>query len=84
MTTGSSSETALAGSGDISADVAVVGAGIVGLAAGRALAVRHPRLLRELADRRRADRAFLAPLAGLIAEWCRAGYAHYTSEEHDG
>ena len=51
---------------------------------GEALSVRHPRLLRELADRRRADRAFLAPLAGLIAEWCRAGYAHYTSEEHDG
>ena len=44
MTTGSSSESARAGSGDVSADVAVVGAGIVGLASGRALALRHPRL----------------------------------------
>src|SRR5262249_55711277 len=51
---------------------------------GEALSVRHPRLLRELADRRQADRAFLAPLAGLIAEWRRAGYAHYTSRDHDG
>ena len=46
---------------------------------GEALSVRHPRLLRELADRRQADRAFLAPLADLIAEWRRAGYAHYIS-----
>jgi len=51
---------------------------------GEALSVRHPRLLRELADRRQVDRAFLAPLAGLIAEWRRAGFAHYTSKEHDG
>ncbi|HEY1287720.1 MAG TPA: cupin domain-containing protein [Burkholderiales bacterium] len=51
---------------------------------GEALSVRHPRLLRELADRRQAGRAFLAPLAGLIAEWRRAGYAHYTSKERDG
>jgi 50S ribosomal protein L16 3-hydroxylase len=51
---------------------------------GEALSVRHPRLLRELADRRQADRAFLAPLAGLIAEWRRAGYAHYASRERDG
>jgi 50S ribosomal protein L16 3-hydroxylase len=51
---------------------------------GEALSVRHPRLLRELADRRRADKAFLAPLAGLIAEWRRAGYAHYARKERDG
>ena len=51
---------------------------------GEALAVRHPRLLRELADRRRADKAFLAPLAGLIAEWRRAGYVHYARKERDG
>ena len=50
---------------------------------GEALSVRHPRLLRELADRRRADRAFLAPLAGLIAEWQRAGYMHYARKERD-
>jgi len=36
-----------------------------------------PRL-RELADRRRlrADRLARAPLAGLISDWLRAGYAH--------
>jgi 50S ribosomal protein L16 3-hydroxylase len=51
---------------------------------GEALSVRHPRLLRELADRRRADKAFLAPLAGLIAEWRRAGYVHYARKERDG
>jgi len=50
---------------------------------GEALAVRHPRLLRELADRRRADKAFLAPLAALIAEWRRAGYVHYARKERD-
>ena len=51
---------------------------------GEALSVRHPRLLRELADRRRADKAFLAPLAGLIAEWRRVGYVHYARKERDG
>ena len=50
---------------------------------GEALSVRHPRLLRELADRRAADRAFLAPLASLISEWQRAGYLHYTEKERD-
>jgi hypothetical protein len=42
-------------------------------------------LLRELADRRRMERARLAPLAGLIAEWQRAGYLHFArKEENDG
>jgi 50S ribosomal protein L16 3-hydroxylase len=50
---------------------------------GQALSVRHPRLLHELADRRRADKAFLAPLASLIAEWQRAGYMHYARKERD-
>src|SRR5687768_12737187 len=36
---------------------------------GEALSVRQPRLLRELADGREADRQRLAPLTGLIAEW---------------
>jgi 50S ribosomal protein L16 3-hydroxylase len=44
---------------------------------GEALSVRQPRLLRELADHREADRQRLAPLIGLIAEWRRAGYVHY-------
>ena len=44
---------------------------------GEALSVRQPRLLRELADGREADRQRLAPLTGLIAEWRRAGYVHY-------
>jgi 50S ribosomal protein L16 3-hydroxylase len=48
---------------------------------GESLSVRHPELLRELADRRQADRASLAPLAGLIAGWRRAGYAHYVKKE---
>ena len=51
---------------------------------GEALSVGQPRLLRELADRRAADRAFLAPLASLIAEWRRAGYVHYAREDGDG
>jgi 50S ribosomal protein L16 3-hydroxylase len=51
---------------------------------GEALSVRHPRLLRELADRRQADKAFLAPLAGLIAEWRRAGYVHNARKGRDG
>jgi 50S ribosomal protein L16 3-hydroxylase len=51
---------------------------------GEALSVRHPRLLRELADRRQADRTFLAPLASLIAEWRRAGYVHNARKERDG
>jgi 50S ribosomal protein L16 3-hydroxylase len=44
---------------------------------GESVAVRHPRLLRELADRRQGERARLAPVARLIAEWRRAGYLHY-------
>jgi 50S ribosomal protein L16 3-hydroxylase len=44
---------------------------------GESLRVRRAALLRELADRREADRARLAPLAGLIAEWRGAGYLHY-------
>jgi 50S ribosomal protein L16 3-hydroxylase len=47
---------------------------------GESIAVRHPRLLRELADRRQADLSRLAPLASLIAEWRRAGYLHYTKK----
>jgi len=50
---------------------------------GEAVAVRHPRLLRELADRRQGDLARLAPLAGLIAEWRRAGYLHYVKKPKD-
>jgi 50S ribosomal protein L16 3-hydroxylase len=44
---------------------------------GESLRVRQPRLLRELADRRESDRARLAPLRALIAEWRQAGYVHY-------
>jgi 50S ribosomal protein L16 3-hydroxylase len=51
---------------------------------GESVSVHHPRLLRELADRRAADKAFLAPLASLIAEWKRAGYVHYARKERDG
>jgi 50S ribosomal protein L16 3-hydroxylase len=51
---------------------------------GESLAVRHPERLRELADRREADLERLAPLAGLISEWRRAGYLHLTNKEGDG
>jgi 50S ribosomal protein L16 3-hydroxylase len=51
---------------------------------GESLSVSHPGLLRELADRREADLARLAPLAPLIAEWRRAGYLHYTTRRADG
>jgi 50S ribosomal protein L16 3-hydroxylase len=51
---------------------------------GESLAVRHPQRLRELADRREADLERLAPLAGLISEWRRAGYLHLTNKEGDG
>jgi 50S ribosomal protein L16 3-hydroxylase len=51
---------------------------------GESLSVRHPQLLRELADRRQAERSRLAPLAGLIAEWRRAGYLHYTKRQAHG
>ena len=44
---------------------------------GESLRVRQPRLLRELADERESERAHLAPLRGLIAEWRQAGYVHY-------
>jgi 50S ribosomal protein L16 3-hydroxylase len=51
---------------------------------GESVTVRHPRLLRELADRRSAELSRLAPIAGLIAEWRRAGYLHYTKKARDG
>ena len=51
---------------------------------GESLSVRHPRLLRELADRREAELERLAPLEGLIAEWRRAGYLHYARRRTDG
>jgi 50S ribosomal protein L16 3-hydroxylase len=51
---------------------------------GESLSVRQPRLLRELADRRGCEAARLAPLAGLIQEWRRAGYVHYTKKGNDG
>jgi 50S ribosomal protein L16 3-hydroxylase len=44
---------------------------------GESLRVPRPALLREFADRREAERARLAPLGALIAEWRRAGYIHY-------
>ena len=44
---------------------------------GESVRASHPRLLRQLADRREADRERLAPLRALIAEWRRAGYVHY-------
>jgi 50S ribosomal protein L16 3-hydroxylase len=44
---------------------------------GESFVTIHPALLKELADRREADRSRLAPLARLIAEWQRAGYVHY-------
>ena len=37
--------------------------------------------LRELADRRQLESARLAPVAGLIAEWRRAGYLHLNRKE---
>jgi 50S ribosomal protein L16 3-hydroxylase len=51
---------------------------------GESVTVRHARLLRELADRREAEASRLAPLAGLISEWHRAGYLHYVKKEQDG
>jgi 50S ribosomal protein L16 3-hydroxylase len=51
---------------------------------GESLSVRHPELLRELADRREADLERLAPLAPLLAQWRRAGYLHYTKRKADG
>src|SRR5262245_35970651 len=51
---------------------------------GESVTVRHPALLRELADLRQAEISRLAPLAGLIAEWHRAGYLYYTKKEDDG
>jgi 50S ribosomal protein L16 3-hydroxylase len=47
---------------------------------GESLSVRHPQLLRHLADRREAKLHALAPLAALIGEWRDAGYVHYTGE----
>jgi hypothetical protein len=51
---------------------------------GESVTVRHPRLLRELADRREAEASRLAPIMGLISEWHRAGYLHYTKKARDG
>jgi 50S ribosomal protein L16 3-hydroxylase len=47
---------------------------------GESVAAQHPRLLRELADRREADLARLAPLAELVREWRRAGFIHLTHD----
>src|SRR5438105_7263114 len=44
---------------------------------GESFSVKHAQLVKELADRRQSDTRRLAPLAGLIAEWQRAGYLHY-------
>ena len=44
---------------------------------GESFSVKHAQLVKELADRRQSDARRLAPLAGLIAEWQRAGYLHY-------
>ncbi len=52
---------------------------------GESFTAPRPKLLRTLADRRKMDRARLAPLADLIAEWQRAGYVHFTKKaENDG
>ncbi len=52
---------------------------------GESFFVRERALMRELADRRAMDAARLAPLAGLVAEWQRAGYVHYTgARRRDG
>jgi hypothetical protein len=51
---------------------------------GESLRVRQPALLRRLADRREAELDRLAPLAGLISEWRRAGYVHYIGRRADG
>jgi 50S ribosomal protein L16 3-hydroxylase len=51
---------------------------------GESVTVRHPRLLRELADRREAEASRLAPIMGLISEWHRAGYLHYAKKAQDG
>jgi 50S ribosomal protein L16 3-hydroxylase len=50
---------------------------------GESFSVRHPQLLRELADRRASELRRLAPLAGLVAEWRRAGYLHLTNTAQD-
>jgi 50S ribosomal protein L16 3-hydroxylase len=52
---------------------------------GESFTVAEAAVLRRLADRREMDRASLAPVAGLIAEWQRAGYVHFTRKaEIDG
>lgn len=52
---------------------------------GESFSVGQPQLLQELADRREASAARLAPLAGLVAEWRQAGYVHLTKKaETDG
>lgn len=51
---------------------------------GESVTVRHPRVLRELADRREIEASRLAPLAALIAEWREAGYLHYVKRQADG
>lgn len=47
---------------------------------GESFSVSRPELVRELADRRRASAARLAPVARLIAEWRRAGYVHFSKK----
>lgn len=48
---------------------------------GESFTLRQPQAMRELADRRRISAARLAPAAGLVAEWRRAGYLHYAKKE---
>jgi 50S ribosomal protein L16 3-hydroxylase len=47
---------------------------------GESFSHREAALLRELADKRVLEAARLAPVAGLIREWRRAGYVHLTGK----
>jgi hypothetical protein len=47
---------------------------------GESFSHRQAAVLRELADRRALEAARLAPLAGLIREWQRAGYVYLTGK----
>jgi 50S ribosomal protein L16 3-hydroxylase len=47
---------------------------------GESFSHREAALLRELADKRVLEAARLAPVAGLIREWQRAGYVHLTGK----
>jgi 50S ribosomal protein L16 3-hydroxylase len=51
---------------------------------GEGFSTPHAARLRELADRREASRARLAPLADLIAEWRAAGYVHFGQKASHG